>query len=95
MGVARDAFIVQFPEFTNSSVALVEAMLAAALLEIDEDVWVEKATQGQYYLAAHKLSLSPYGNNAEMKAGPGGSLTTYEVHYRALVRQVSSGFRVA
>lgn len=93
MGAARDAFIVQFPEFTNSSVALVEAMLSAALLEIDADIWGDKATQGQWYLAAHKMALSPYGNNAEMKDNRG--LTTYWVHYTALVRQVASGYRVA
>jgi hypothetical protein len=93
MGTARDAFVVQFPEFTNTGVALVEAMLAAAALEIDLEVWAEKATQGQYYLAAHKLALSPYGNNAEMVTKSG--TTTYEAHYAKLVRQVASGFRVA
>ena len=93
MGAARDAFVIQFPEFTKTGVPLVETMLAAALLEIDADVWGAKATQGQYYLAAHKLALSPFGNNAEMVAKDGS--TTYQVHYDSLVRQVASGFRVA
>jgi len=100
MGAARDAFVVQFPEFTNTNVPLVEAMLAAALLEIDTDVWGLKATQGQWYLAAHKLALSPFGNNAKMIPtrkvgdGPHGE-TTYGTHYDTLARQVASGFRVA
>lgn len=89
-------FLAQFPEFVNTNTAqpaLVTAMLAAADLEIDRDVWGDKADQGQMYLAAHKLSLSPFGNNAELKAS--GPITTYQVHYDALVRQVSHGFRVA
>jgi hypothetical protein len=89
-------FLDQFPEFVNTNTAqpgLVPAMLAAADLEIDRDVWAEKADQGQMYLAAHKLALSPFGNNAELKAS--GAMTTYQVHYDSLVRQVSHGFRVA
>ncbi len=93
MAATRAVFIIQFPEFANTAEAQVESMLAAALLEIDADVWCEKADQGQMYLAAHKMALSPYGNNAEMVAKDG--TTTYGVHYASLVRQVSSGFRVA
>lgn len=93
MGAARDAFIVQFPEFTNSDVPLVEAMLAAAELEIDASMWGVKATQGKYYLAAHKLALSPFGNSAELVKT--NVTTSYKVHYDSLVRQIASGFRVA
>lgn len=89
----RTAFIVQFPEFTNTATALVDAMLAAAALEIDLEVWGAKSDQGQMYLAAHKLALSPFGNNAEMFSKNG--TTTYQAHYEMLVRQVASGFRVA
>lgn len=95
MGAARDAFIIQFPEFTNSTVSLVEACLAAAALEIDTEVWGDKATQGQYYLTAHKMALSPLGNNAQMFVKLGETTTVYWVHYQKLVRQVSSGYRVA
>jgi hypothetical protein len=54
-------FLAQFPEFKNTNTAqptLVPAMLAAAELEIDREVWGAKGDQGQMYLAAHKLSLS-------------------------------------
>lgn len=91
-----DAFLEQFPEFVNTNTAqpaLILRMLAAALLEIDSEVWGLKADQGQMYLAAHKLALSPFGNNAELKAGTG--ITSYQVHYDKLVRQVSHGYRVA
>lgn len=89
-------FLGQFPEFTNTHAqrpTLVPAMLAAAELEIDREVWGAKGDQGQMYLAAHKLALSPFGNNAELRAGSG--VTPYQVHYDSLVMQVSSGFRVA
>jgi len=97
--VDRAAFIVQFPEFAKTQATVVNAFLAAAELEIDREVWAEKGDQGQAYLAAHKLALSPYGNAAQMvftkpKEGAHGD-TSYGVHYDSLVMQVASGFRVA
>lgn len=92
MAVTVAAFVVQFPEFRNASTDLLQAHLDAAELEIDREVWETKGDQGQMYLAAHKLALSPFGNNAKLV--PAGGITTYEIHYDRLVRQVSSGFRV-
>lgn len=86
------AFIVQFPEFTRVDVAQIQAHLDAADLEIDRIVWGAKADQGQAYLAAHKLALSPFGNNARLVTS--SQSTTYCVHYDRLVRQVGSGYRV-
>lgn len=100
MSATYETFISQFPEFSDANEAQVEAILAAADIEIDRDVWGEaKGDQGQMYLAAHKLALSPFGNAAELvqkrpKDTPHGE-THYGVHYDALVRQVASGFRVA
>lgn len=94
VAVSRSRFIQQFPEFANTDASVVESMLAAAELEIDRDVWNEKADQGQMYLAAHKLALSPFGNSAQLVA-KGTTVTVYLDHYERLVRQVSSGFRVA
>lgn len=94
----RATFIVQFPEFADTNTAQVEAILAAAALEIDADVWGDKADQGQAYLAAHKLALSPFGNNGQLVAtgsGAGYEATVYGAHYLTLMRQVTSGFRVA
>lgn len=90
----RSTFLVQFPEFRNTDTDIVDAMLAAADLEIDRTVWNEKADQGQMYLAAHKLALSPFGNAAQLVAA-GSTVTVYLDHFERLVRQVSSGFRVA
>lgn len=92
MSATLATFKVQFPEFANSGDPLLQAHLDAALLEIGP-VWGALADQGQMYLAAHKLALSPYGQNAKMVAKDG--TTTYQVHYQRLVGIVSSGYRVA
>jgi hypothetical protein len=89
----ESTFRVQFPEFNGVSSALVNATLSAALLEIDTTIWGIKADQGQGYLTAIKLALSPFGQNARMIAKDG--TTVYHTSYNALVRQISSGFRVA
>jgi hypothetical protein len=86
-------FLTQFPEFASTDLAMVQAILTAALLEIDASVWGPKADQGQAYLAAHKLALSPFGQQARMVAKDGS--TTYEKHYKSLMGQVASGYRVA
>lgn len=86
-------FITQFPEFRTVDLNLVKAMLDAALLEIDVAVWRAKADQGQAYLAAHRLAMSPFGQNARLSAKDGN--TTYYTHYKEIRSQVASGFRVA
>jgi hypothetical protein len=95
----RTDLIAQFPEFADAATDLLDRMLAAAALEIDADIWLAKYDQGQMYLAAHKLALSPYGNSMQLvlkqpEDTPHGS-TIYGVHYDSLVMQVASGFRVA
>lgn len=87
------AFRVQFPEFNGVDDAHVNAFLAAALLELDAEVWDVKFDQGHGYLTAHKLALSPFGNNARMviknvAETPHGQ-TTFGVHFDTLVTQVA------
>ena len=93
MAVTRATFIVQFPEFTGTDVPQVEAVLAAAELEIDRTVWGVKGDQGQMYLAAHKLNLSAYGNDAQLKVAISDTdpfnLTHNGRHYRSLRKQVA------
>ena len=97
--MTRAEFLIQFPEFQGVDDAQIDAFLAAALLEIDLEIWEEKADQGQGYLAAHKLALSPWGNAAEMVvkniANTRHGNTTYGVHYDGLVLQVGIGAWVA
>lgn len=90
--MTAEKFLTQFPEFKGVELDLVQAHLDAAALEIDVDIWGLKADQGQAYLAAHKMALSPYGQNARLSTDDGR--TTYFTHYKALRLQVTSGFRV-
>ncbi len=88
-----ETFRIQFPEFANASDALVEAHLAAAAIEVDEDVWAAKYDQGHGYLTAHKLGLSPFGQAARMViknvADTPHGQTTWGVHFDTLVVQVA------
>jgi hypothetical protein len=84
--------VVQFPEFGAVDTTFLQAHLNAAVLEVDANIWGAKVDQGIMYLAAHKIALSPFGNNAKLVAKDG--TTTYEKHYSRLKLQVSSGFRV-
>lgn len=97
----------QFPEMNGVSDVLVTAMLAAAALELDPSVWgplgvsggpMVKADQGQMYLAAHKLAVSPFGQNAKTvlngrKVGYGR--TSYGEEFLLLMKSVTSGYRVS
>ena len=89
MNIAQ--FLVEHPEFNSADLNLVQATLTAALLEIDPSVWRAKADQGQAYLTCMKLARSPFGQNARLVAKDGS--TVYDLEYRRLVGQVSSGFR--
>lgn len=84
-------FCTQFPELANAGEPMLQAFLDAADLEIDRKIWGAKADQGQAYLAAHKLTLSPWGQNARLVSTDGK--TTYAVHFESLQMQVTSGYR--
>lgn len=81
------------PEFENVSDGIIQAYLDEALLEIDLEVWGALADQGQRYLALHKMALSPQGLGAKLVGSKGE--TTYNMHFEALAKTVSMGFRVA
>jgi Protein of unknown function (DUF4054) len=91
-------FITQFPEFSAiAGSAQLQAFLNAAALEIDLNIWGLTADQGTYYLMAHRLCCSPFGQNAKMmvdKKAQGYGRTTYGQSYKELQIQVSSGYRV-
>ena|ERR1700687_2302974 len=93
LGIFRN----QFPEFSGVADQQVNAFLAAAFLEIDPTVWGQTSQQGQFYLTAHRLAASPFGQNAKMITSPLArryDRTTYGQTYRELAIQASSGFRV-
>ena len=89
-------FRVRFPEFANVPDAAISGHLAGALLEIDVEMWRTKADEGAYYLTAHKLVLSPWGQGART-AKDGVYVkgqTLYWQEYSRLVRMVATGPRV-
>lgn len=91
MSLSRANFLIAFPEFGEVDTALVDAKLAEALRSIDAVVWDTRADDGQGYLTAHLLAFSPMGNAAKLVSA--GGTTTYEAHYKKLVRTVAAGIR--
>ena len=89
-------FYAKFPEFQGVPQGQIEQYLSDAALEMDACVWGSLFDAGQGYLAAHALALSPFGQNAKavVKTVNGAFTSMYEVNYRRLQREVSSGFRV-
>ena len=92
MSMTYGTFTTQFPEFSATDADMVSAMLAASLLEINVAVWGALADQGQAYLTAHKLAISPFGQQARLVQKDGS--TTYELEYKRLCSAVASGYRV-
>ena len=99
-------FRTQFPEFNGVSDVLITTYMGAAALELDTSVWgplgslglpMTKTDQGQMYLAAHKLAISPFGQNAKtlFNNKTGYKRTTYGEEFKLLQMGVVSGFRVA
>ena len=105
-------FRARYPEFNNVSDVLCTAVLSEAALEHDTSVWgafgqvggpATKADAGQMALAAHKLAVSPYGQNArtvyDKKPGfsvsDGYKRTTYGWEWLNMRYAVTSGWRVA
>lgn len=78
-----DQFLISFPEFADTDADLVNAKLVEAGNELDSEMWGTNFDAAQGYLAAHKLALSPMGQNARLL--PLDGVTTYEKHLRALL----------
>ncbi len=87
------SFLVSFPEFADGSapqLALIQAKLDEAELQIDVHVWGTRTNLGHGYLTAHLLAMSPMGNTAKLVKNDS---TTYEQHYNRLLRVVAAGIR--
>ena len=69
-------FRALFPEFvdtTSPTDALVQQKLDEAWRRTPPDVWGEQARDGQSYLAAHLLAISPFGRAAVIVQKDGSS----------------------
>jgi Protein of unknown function (DUF4054) len=85
-------FRLRFPEFAGVDEGQVAQFVADAANEMDAGVWGSKLEQGQAYLVAMNLCQTAFGQAARMVA-KAGQTSTYEVVFRRLQREVTSGFR--
>lgn len=92
MAVTRDSFLEAHPEFRSAEKPLIDSTIAAAELQVDATVWGGKVDLGVGLLTAHLLAISPFGQNARLTSKDGGS--TYLTRFRAMMKQVTPGFRV-
>lgn len=93
MAANYTSFVTQFPEFNGVPQSMVQSWLDAAALEFNNRLWGIYLDQGIYLLAAHKLSISPFGNNARLQISEKqtGTHTVYWDQYIKLVRTVTGG----
>lgn len=99
-------FRARYPEFDGTDDGLITEFLGMAAIEISNKTWgaygldgqpATKADKGQLALAAHELACSPFGQSAKTTYNNKTGLrrTTYGLEFERMMRQVTSGFRVA
>ena len=84
----------RFPEFTNAPDSLLQATIDGVTPEFDPKVWGAYLQEGMYWLVAHKLTLSPFGQQARISSKVGNT-TTYQQEYMRLLSVVATGVLVA
>lgn len=98
MAVTVASLRLRAAEFAPTDTDVVQAAIDDAVTEVDDRVFGEKTDQAVSLLAAHKLSISPFGTQARLDPKAQGDglhgTTTYGVEYDALVRQCGGGFWV-
>lgn len=92
-------FKAKRPEFKNAPDPLVQGVLDETLLEFNVVVWGDLLDTGHMYLTAHKLSLSPAGQQARIARAQNVpapyNLNNYGIEYWRLLCIVSHGYRVS
>ncbi len=76
-----------FPEFNTCPDWLAQSRLDQAAVQIDPTIWGNRSGEGQAYLAAHLLALSPSGQFSRLQSEKGK--TTYGTYYDLMVVQVA------
>ena len=70
MALTAASFHAQFPGFDSVDPALVQAKLDEALRRTPADIWGDKQSDAQGYLAAGLLWNDGYGADSAMASGP-------------------------
>lgn len=89
------SFRTRYPEFASAEDAQVQASLddAATVLPVSgAQPWGAYYDQAHGLLAAHRLSISPWGMQARLDSNSAD--TTYGATFQKLLRQVTAGQRV-
>lgn len=79
-------------EFASIADASVTLALNDATSELDPRVFGDTFDQAVGLLAAHKLSVSPYGQQARLEPKSGDGTTTYHAELQRLTRKRAGGF---
>jgi hypothetical protein len=82
-------FKTRRPEFNPVDVAVVQGALDEAARECDPRLFGDRFDDAVSLLAAHKLSVSPFGQQARLESDD--TKTTYWVEFERIVRQVGGG----
>ena len=94
MAVTLPRFRNTVPEFRKTDDNEIESKLALAALRVNASVYGDQADAGVLYLTAHMVALAPAGQNAKLKP-ENAAKTVYWVEYRAIMRSVTFGHRIA
>ena len=85
-------FVERFPEFDAADEKLLAYALSEARSEVDLKTWGKKYRSGIYFLAAHKLACSPFGEPARLQ--PDDDKTIYLKEYERMLKSLAFGFQV-
>lgn len=82
-------FLARFPEFEEANPVLIDAKLTEAAHYFDEDLYGDLYPEAVGYLAAHLLSLSPFGTNARLDKT--SDMTSYRANLDRLAALIPAG----
>ena len=87
-------FLQRFPEFDEKEMRsiLIEMAIAEAQSEMNQNYWGALFEQASYFLAAHKLCISPMGEPCRLEASE--NKTIYQLEYERLCRSAFVGAQV-
>lgn len=85
------SFKARWTEFAPTADARVTSAIAEATAECDARVFGDSYEHAVGLLAAHKLAVSPFGQQARQESKDGAT-TTYHTEWEELARKRGGGF---
>lgn len=93
--ISLSTFVAQFPEFTTASTlkpAMIQGALDAATATCDAARWGALYQRAVFTLAAHKLALSPFGENQRLSSDKTSS--PYMIEYESMRATLPTHFAI-